>query len=80
MTPIKIKRNAVWTTRGILQYRPGQFYSPLDLFPGPRNYNYPHYPPGKNQIMTKTLISHVGTVAFSTESGRGVAIVVCVLS
>ena len=29
--------------------------------------------------MTQIAISHVGSVAFSTESGRGVAIVVCVL-
>ena len=64
----------------IKQKNQGHFYYPKEQFPGPRNYNYPHYPPGKNKIMTQTLISHVGTVAFSTESGRGVAIVVCVLS
>ena len=29
--------------------------------------------------MTQIAISHVGSVAFSTESGRGVAIVVCAL-
>ena len=28
--------------------------------------------------MTQIAISHVGSVAFSTESGRGVAIVVCI--
>jgi len=29
--------------------------------------------------MTQIAIPHVGTVALSTENGRGVAIVVCVL-